>query len=206
MKEITGTFKATLANIVNKEVFLEDRGHHIIEYDTQNYITDVEYNLCPNDKIICEFTTLKGDYYTFDITYFSNANFEHYYALLYKSFGNETDLFGTITERFDGFTSSIIKTRSTENVINALVYALKEIFICIKQIVETHKEKTLVYCFLQPEDPYKAFTYEEYIHSVACCLIIKSGYYRDTITHLLKEDSIKFAQSPRDFCDFLLEN
>lgn len=189
MERVSGRFEATLANL--------------IEHETDNYVTDVEYNLCPNgDKIICKFTTLKGDSYTFDIDLY----FEYYYTLLYKRFGSETTLFGTITKTFNGYTSSITKTRSRENVINALVYALKEIFICIKQIIEIHKEKTLAYCFLHDEDPCKVFTYEEYIHSVACSLIIKSGYYKDTLSPLFNEDPVEFINEPREFCAFLLEN
>jgi hypothetical protein len=196
-------FETTLVYVTSYSRYLDYEDYETTIYETRNYCVDIEYDLCPdNDKILLKFSSERNDY-SFEIMYFSGQKFETFYTLLYKRFGDQTDLFGKISETFDGKTSTIIKQISVKNVVNSIIYALKEMFICIKQIIETHKEQTANYCLLQTI-PENSSNYEEYIHNVACKVIIESNYYIETFP--LDLAKVEFIHTPREFCSFFLEN
>lgn len=206
MVQFKGVFEATLANVIEEELYIDELDNYKRNYVTENYVTDVEYDLCPQDDesyLTCTFCTLKGEEYTFNTTLFSNSAFKYLHRLIHARFGKETDVFGKIVEGKKGNSMYTEHIYSLENVINARKYSLQELFICIKQIVETHLEKTLIYCHLQSK-AYEALTYEEYIHNAACELIISSEYYRDFV--FLEKDKVEFIDSNRDFMPQLLEN
>lgn len=207
MTQFEGIFETTLIYVIDFNIN-HCCNEEVIStiYETRTYSTDIEYSLCPNDddsNICLKFTTLKGNKYSFEIKYFSEHNFEIFYKLLYKRFCDKTDSFGKINETFDGKTSTITKHLSVKNAVNSIIYALKEMFLCIRQIIETHKQNTSSYCLLQnsPED---SCNYEEYIHNVACKVIIQSNYYLETLS--IELENIDFINTPREFCSFLLEN
>lgn len=212
MKKITGSFETTLSDVSKYDIYSCCDVTSYTKYETKNYVTNIYYELLFDDKdnnriirISSFFNTLKGDTYCFnDDIYFCNVNFEKLYLLIYNKFGSETEVFGTITETYTGNTYSIIKKRSLENIINVLVYALQDLFVCVRQIVEYYKEHTLNYCYTQ--DYTDNNTYEKYLHIITCQLIVSSDYYKDTIpSQFHQKDKIDFINSSREFSLYLLE-
>ena len=165
--------------------------------------TLVKFKIYSNCEVSCEFECM-GTAYVFNLEKWKKTSadvvnpwnsFLKFVQLFYERYGGNNPKFGSFVVVCSSTDDLSIKMEaSKEQIVNLLVYAMIDVFLCAEDIIITYKRSLLDYCIFHLERGI-CNTYEEYIDLVACHCLVHSNFIAPGITYI----PVEFLKIEREY-------
>ncbi|PNH06379.1 hypothetical protein TSOC_007257 [Tetrabaena socialis] len=157
--------------------------------------TKVNFKIRNNYEVSARFNS-QGTEYDFNMKHWKRTgevevDFNYFAGLLTGKFPSgalETEFGATTVVTSPEGVQTITITRSAEQALNILKYAVVEVFRCAEEIICQNRRSVVDYAIMHREQG-KQSTYEEYIHLVACHCLVHSNFHAPNVVF-----------PPVDFC------
>jgi hypothetical protein len=122
--------------------------------------------------------SLYGSMHTFSIDKWRSGKFTRFFELFHGFAPRDADMYGSMATNEEGMH---VFNANVDQKVNAVMYAAKDVVICLDKIGQHYKSSVLDYATWYREAHKEDSTYSEFITRLTCHLIVHTSFLSPNI-------------------------